>query len=329
MLALLCLVFLAVVIPIAGDRQWEYDTATSAGAEGKGAADLKFTASAWTLRPVHNPSRERILHDNTPYHALHSMPRDRPHFAAGQRPPGDTVHEVMIAVKQNNLDALDIMLQERSHPNSPKYRQWLTREEVAAQTHNPVGLAAVHDWCRAEGIDVTWTASRGEFVRASASVATWNRVLRADFLEFHDTHPDSSVVREKSQRLLGSAEHRGKTAEEMTAEISPVSVTILRSKKVFLPEHLMDHVVGVHFTTQAPAILSLAPRLHARPKMQPQQEDRQTKEQDKDGSAVLDTPVPYGSEGAPEGADVMDRARDGAATALGAAIARNLQQYAR
>lgn len=247
-------------------------------------AEMTFTPSAWTTRPHHAPDRARVLHNGVPYHALHSMPPPRAHFAEGPAPHPDTPHEVVIAVTQNNLAALDVLLQQRAHPRSPTYRQWLTREEVAAHTANPGAIAAIQQWCKQEGIDITWTAPRGELIRATAPISTWNKALRADFREFADTHPDSSLVKVKAQRRLegqGDANNAPKSTTTSTPEPPPYassssssagagaaadgapSATILRSRHVFLPAHLMDHIAGLHQTTQIPPLLAGGPRFHS------------------------------------------------------------------
>jgi hypothetical protein len=40
-------------------------------------------------------------------------------------------HEVVIAVKQRNLDVLEGLLMERSTPGTSTYQQWLSFEEVS------------------------------------------------------------------------------------------------------------------------------------------------------------------------------------------------------
>ena len=55
----------------------------------------------------------------------------RADFIKSSKTPPSNIHEVVIAVKQNNLDLLETMVLERSTPGSALYQQWLTFEEVS------------------------------------------------------------------------------------------------------------------------------------------------------------------------------------------------------
>ena len=65
-----------------------------------------------------------------------------------------TPHEVVIAVKQRNLDVLEKMVLERATPGNPKYQQWMTFDEVGQLVGNPIGAQATVDWLRENGIEV-------------------------------------------------------------------------------------------------------------------------------------------------------------------------------
>ena len=70
------------------------------------------------------------MHEGVELHPIHRMDLKREHFEQGERANLASQHEILIGIKQANLDLLDVKLQERSTPGTPFYRQWLSFEEV-------------------------------------------------------------------------------------------------------------------------------------------------------------------------------------------------------
>jgi Pro-kumamolisin, activation domain len=207
-----------------------------------------FEASPWTLRP-HRVLTDKVrrLDDGVSEHfELHRMSSTRESWVRGEKASLTTHHEVMIAVKQANLDKLDVMLQERSTPGTPLYRQWMSFEEIGAVTANPTALAAIKTWLQESNIHISWVSPREEYILASAPISTWNKVLKTEFFEYHDTHEYSSLVLQR-QGLKG---RQGAASASSSFSATEDKVTLLRAEQCFVPSHLSDHIVGIFHTTQ-------------------------------------------------------------------------------
>lgn len=63
-------------------------------------------------------------------------------------------HQLVFQVKQNGLKQLEDLVLELSSPESPKYQQWLTFEEVGLMTARPDDCQAIVDWLSSSGIQV-------------------------------------------------------------------------------------------------------------------------------------------------------------------------------
>ena len=70
----------------------------------------------------------------------------RPSLKRLSASPSNNFHEVIFAVRQNNLDLLEEMLLDRSTPSSPRYQQWLDNDDVGLITSNPIGAQAISTW---------------------------------------------------------------------------------------------------------------------------------------------------------------------------------------
>ena len=82
-----------------------------------------------------------------------------------------TSHEVIFAIKQQNLAKLEEELLAVSTPGSPTYQKFWTREEVASLTANPASTAVVEQFVLGQpGVVVTSKTPHGEYVRATATV---------------------------------------------------------------------------------------------------------------------------------------------------------------
>jgi hypothetical protein len=100
------------------------------------------------------------------------------------RAKGDTRHEVVFAVHQNNMDILERMVAERSTPGSSYYQQWMTFDEVGALISNPVGTVSILEWLGQHPlVDVTWKSKRGEYVKASAPLSVWEGAVASNITD--------------------------------------------------------------------------------------------------------------------------------------------------
>jgi len=129
----------------------------------------------------------------------HSMRDD---YLKGARASTDTAHEVVFAVKQQNLDLLEKTLMDVSNPQSPKYGQYLSREAVANMTANPVATDRIVTFLNGIGAKVTRKTRYGEYISATAPVSTWENVFQTQFQTFKHRYSSKEPVIRASQYSL-------------------------------------------------------------------------------------------------------------------------------
>lgn len=154
---------------------------------------------------------------------------ERPQFTLQTKVQLDVEHEVVIAVKQRNLDQLHDVLMERSSPRSPTYQQWLTFEEVGAMTSNVPAANAVKAWLAESGASVTWVSAHQDYIKATATVGVWENLLSASFYYYHDV---SNLKKDADPKIF------------------------IRSKEYSIPDSLDEHIECIFNTVQAPPVIS-------------------------------------------------------------------------
>jgi len=128
------------------------------------------------------------------------------------------MHQVSIAVKQQNLDLLHDKLMEVSSPDSPKRGQYLSWDETHKLTANPDATASVLAWLNENGVEVESVHKHGHFIKAKTNVATWEKLLSTSFSRI--ARGENSVVR-------------------ATTDVS-------------MPDNIAELVEGIFMTTQVP-----------------------------------------------------------------------------
>jgi len=163
------------------------------------------------------------------------IPRDT--FVQQGKSSPDTVHELVFAIQKQNMDQLEQLVVERSTPGNVLYQQWITFDDVTALTSNPEAANAVTDWLgREEGVTISWTSIRRDYIKASAKISVWEKLLQADFYEFEDI--SRQHIFKRSERVM----HRCKT--------------------YYLPSVVKDHLSAVFNTVQTPP--EYKPKYHRR-----------------------------------------------------------------
>jgi tripeptidyl-peptidase I len=114
-------------------------------------------------------------------------------------------------------------------PNSDKYGQQLSKEEVDALVANPDGVQATIDFLKALP-GVTYTQEGDLQITATGPISTWDSALNADF----------------------------KTYEKTDAGIT---TSVIRTETYSLPETLAPYVSAVFNTVQFPIEMSKGPVL--------------------------------------------------------------------
>lgn len=90
-------------------------------------------------------------------------------------------HVLIFAVQQLNIDVLQSILQSVANVSDPSYGQYLSRDEVASLTSNPVSTEYVTNYLHDRGISIIRTTRHGEYIVASASVYEWEVMLQTIF----------------------------------------------------------------------------------------------------------------------------------------------------
>lgn len=134
-------------------------------------------------------------------------------------------HEIVISLKQNNINELESLLLERSSPKSAKYRQWLSFDDISQYIHNPTASEVVLSWIKSlENVEITWTSPRGEYIRVKAPIETWESALQTQFYLWID----DSVPKEYGERKY------------------------IRTTEYFLPTEIAEHISTIFNTVQVP-----------------------------------------------------------------------------
>ena len=144
------------------------------------------------------------------------------------RADAEATHEVVFAVKQNNLDALKEKFYEVSNPKSASYGKYLSRKEVAELTANPDATARIVSFLNARGAKVTKRTRHGEYITVEAPVSMWEDIFNTQFMTFKHTP--------------GFAASNSTTAHR----------ELFRALDYSLPAELADHVHSVFNTVQLP-----------------------------------------------------------------------------
>jgi len=137
----------------------------------------------------------------------------------------DEVHDVVFAVKQRNLDALEKILFEVSDPDSPKYGKHLSRAEVADLTANAVATDYVINYLKREGVEDVKKTLYGEYITARAPLALWQKVFSTTFYAFkHAENKSSKEIYRASEYSLDSELDEHLTAVFNTVHLPPIMV---------------------------------------------------------------------------------------------------------
>ena len=165
-----------------------------------------------------------------PLHMEKHIPRDT--FAKRTRVAAETVHEVVIAVRQQNLAELEQMVLGRATPGHPQYQQWLSFEEVGTMVRNEEGYGKVMEWLEAYEVDVKWSSPYGEYIRAEGRISQWEKMLSTEFYEFED------LSHKKGGEGEGSDKDKGKM--------------FYRALEYWIPSELEGSITAIFNTVQTP-----------------------------------------------------------------------------
>jgi Pro-kumamolisin, activation domain len=157
--------------------------------------DIRSSSIASVEKAASDISIQRALDDRYSVKVVEEMHRRDGFLLSRQHSvPSDLTHEVVIAVKQRNLDVLEDQLLRRSTPGSELYQHWLTHDEIGELVANHEGADAVLRWLaqhpQVTAVEVT---PHRDFIHATAPVAQWERLLSTKFHVFEDTAVGASA----------------------------------------------------------------------------------------------------------------------------------------
>lgn len=115
-------------------------------------------------------------------------PLAEPEFDQGALDPSQMLTHVTMFFSRTPMQqqALDRLLQEQQDPASPKYHQWLTPEQFAAQFGMAQSdLAKVQQWLESQGFTVESVARGGDFITFSGSVGEVNAAFRTEMHQYN------------------------------------------------------------------------------------------------------------------------------------------------
>jgi tripeptidyl-peptidase I len=144
------------------------------------------SAATAGLRVLETFLDERSIYTSSSHVFKESMPSvsTRDDLQRLNRVQADIVHEIIVVVKQRNMDLVETMLHDISNPESPNYGQHLTREQVTDMTINIEACDAVKLYLALSGLVVKDVSPGGEFVTAEAPIPILEKFFKTEFYHF-------------------------------------------------------------------------------------------------------------------------------------------------
>lgn len=139
------------------------------------------------------------------------------------------IHDVVFAIKQNNLDVIETILLEVSTPNHEKFGKHLTREEVYHLTKNSEAEKEVEKYLRENGAEIVKKTPYGEYIVARGPISLWEKLFNSNFYLYEKI--------ESGQRFVRA--HEYSIDSQLDAHISTVLQTVqlpARYNKQFIKE---------------------------------------------------------------------------------------------
>ena len=145
-------------------------------------------------------------------------------------------HQLVFALRQNNIDQLEEILLDISSPSSPNYGKFMTREEIVNITSNIVACNTLMKYFRSnDNFHVISESLGGEFIAVEANISVWEKTLKTKF----------NLYSHKSSK-------------------HDINKGIVRCEEYTLPLELEDHVSYVFNTVETP-FLQNTPKSRIKP----------------------------------------------------------------
>ena len=151
-------------------------------------------------------------------------------FVQLHRSPPDTIHELVFAIKQKNLNIIEEELLARSTPGNILYQQWLTYDNIGDYITNHEGANIVMNWLNDNNIDISWISQHKEYIKVNTTISKWEKLLTTTFYSYKDKYHVDNIL------------------------INPH--IIHRAMEYSVPESIHIHLSAVFNTVQTPPILN-------------------------------------------------------------------------
>eukprot|EP01031_Cornospumella_fuschlensis_P035011 gene35011-42398_t len=130
-----------------------------------------FSVEGATVRKAHPHVSLETLHKGS--HEL---------YRKVSRAPVTELHEVVFVIKGRNLDKLEELVHDISHPSSVNYGDYLSHQELVDLTSNLESAEHVQNYLlQIPGMESVRTTEHADFVVARAPISVWEEHLHCQF----------------------------------------------------------------------------------------------------------------------------------------------------
>ncbi|KAH9005635.1 subtilisin-like protein [Lactarius hatsudake] len=155
-------------------------------------------------------------------HSWHAVPRN---WESLGHPPSGTTIDLYIALKPQRENALVDALHEVSEPGHPRYRAYLTKEQVAELVApRPETLQLVNSWLKHHGISsssISMTHGGNTLMLKDVSVTQANTLLGASYQLYRHIERGETIVRTIGYSLPMALHRHVLTVAPTTSFVSP------------------------------------------------------------------------------------------------------------
>lgn len=119
----------------------------------------------------------------------------------------DLIHDVVVAIKQDNIEYIEYRLTQISDPSNEFYGQYMTKEEVGMITANKRATDAVTAYLRRIGVQIISRSIHGEYITGRASIESWEKILNTTFYELSRKSDKRKFFRAREYQISAEIGH--------------------------------------------------------------------------------------------------------------------------
>jgi subtilase family serine protease len=154
------------------------------------------------------------------------------------RAPREHKHEVIFAIQQKNTDTLEDILLSVSDPFSPDYGNHFSYEEIVQLTANPDASSKLSSYLQSvTGVTTISSTLNGEYVRAEATVAVWERLFETKFYLYRRRRKAPNNRENKNGRKKNTMNPADDFQKEEEAYVE-----YIRADDYTIPPDIKEHV---------------------------------------------------------------------------------------